>query len=103
MSDEVNQYANEGGDTEQETAAEIKRRNSEMQKLSDIAREHGEKLRDARQEILDAHVEAEEQVIGDNEGALTGAPVMAGNVGPTRETARSSSKKSSAPATKAPE
>ncbi|HET9666959.1 MAG TPA: hypothetical protein VFP09_09395 [Desertimonas sp.] len=75
--DEVTQYAFEGGDTEAETAKEIKRRNEALQTLSDKNREVQQKAADAQQEAYENAVAAERETFESvGQVALTGQPVI---------------------------
>ena len=77
MADEVNQYAFEGGDTEEETKAEIQKRNEALQTLADKNREVMEKVAEAQQEAYDNAVEAERETFESvGQAALTGQPVI---------------------------
>jgi len=67
MADEVNTYANEGGDTEAETAAEIKARNAKLQELNDKTRAASETAAAALEEAHQAHLDAEAEWYGDNQ------------------------------------
>ena len=75
--DEVTQYAFEGGDTEEETSAEIKRRNEALQSLADKNREVQAKVAEAQQEAYDNAVAAERETFESvGQVALTGQPVI---------------------------
>ena len=76
MADEVNQYAFEGGDTEKETAAEIRKRNEALQTLAEKNRETMQKAADARQEAYDDSIKTERDTMEQHGEALTGAPVI---------------------------
>ena len=75
MADEVNQYAFEGGDTEAETAAEIKKRNEALQTYSDKNNELFTEIGDKQNEVYAAAVEAEKQVAESTNALVTGEPV----------------------------
>ena len=78
MGDEVNQFAFEGGDTEESTKAEIHRRNTALQELKEKQDAVGEKLAEAQQEHYDNQVAAERETFESvGQVALTGQPVGA--------------------------
>jgi vacuolar-type H+-ATPase subunit I/STV1 len=74
--DEVTQYANEGGDTEAETAKVIKERNAAMQELADKQADIAKKRAEAEQEAYDAQIEAEKAVADSSNALVTGEPVI---------------------------
>jgi hypothetical protein len=77
MADEVNQYAFEGGDTEEATAAEIKKRNEALQSLAEKNTETQATLKEAEQKAYDDAVAAERETFESvGQVALTGQPVI---------------------------
>lgn len=78
--EDANVKAFEGGDTEPETAKIIHQRNQALEEHKDKLVAAGQKMEEARQDMLDAHDEAEAQAWEEGEPDLTGAPVVTSDV-----------------------
>jgi hypothetical protein len=75
--EDANAYAFEGGDTEPETAKEIKARNDAVQQLHEQQIEHAKQREEQRQEALDHAAKAEEAVFADTPELIGAASVEA--------------------------